>query len=62
MPTGPEELAAVEADALTGSMLARTPGLLDRAISLDLTYPEQFRVWFGRALRKMHPADASLAS
>lgn len=62
VPTDPEELAPVEAEVPTGSMLARTAGLSDRTISLNVTHLEQIRVWFGRPLRERHPVDAYLAS
>ena len=44
------------------AMLARTAGLSDRTISLNVTHLEQIRVWFGRPLRERHPVDAYLAS
>jgi hypothetical protein len=59
VPAGPEELAAFEADALAGFVLARAAaGLSDRTISLDVTHLEQIRAWFGRPLWEMCPADA----
>jgi site-specific recombinase XerD len=59
VPAGPEELAAFESDVLAGFVLARAAaGLSDRTISLDVTYLEQIRAWFGRPLWEMQPADA----
>ena len=59
VPAGPEELAALETDALAGFVPARVAaGLSDWTISLDVTYLEQVRAWFGRPLWEMQPTDA----
>jgi hypothetical protein len=44
---------------LSGFVLARAAaGLADSTIRADLTNLEQIRVWFGRPLWDMEPADA----
>jgi site-specific recombinase XerD len=60
-PAGPEELAAFETDALAGFVLARaSAGLADSTIRSDLGHLEQVRVWFGRPLWELEPADADV--
>jgi len=58
-PAGPGELAAFETDVLAGFVLARAAaGLADVTIRSDVLHLEQLRVWFGRPLWDMEPADA----
>ena len=58
-PAGPDELAAFETDVLAGFVLARAAaGLADATIASDVVNLEQMRVWFGRPLWEMEPADA----
>lgn len=38
--------------------LGRLGGLADSTIASDVVHLEQVRVWFGRPLREMEPADA----
>jgi integrase/recombinase XerD len=56
---GPEELAELETDVMAGLVLARSAaGLADATITSDVVNLEQIRVWFGRPLWEMEPADA----
>ena len=56
---GPDELAALETGVLAGFVLARAAaGLADATIASDVVNLEQMRVWFGRPLWEMEPADA----
>lgn len=52
-------MAAFETDVLAGFVLARSAaGLSDGTIASDVMHLEQVRVWFGRPLWEMQPADA----
>ncbi|MGH3236471.1 MAG: hypothetical protein ACRDOH_25090 [Streptosporangiaceae bacterium] len=54
-----EDLEGLETDVLPGFVLARAAaGLSDSTIASDVVNLEQVRVWFGRPLREMEPADA----
>lgn len=56
---GSEEIADFEIDVLAGFVLARaSAGLADTTIRGDVGHLEQVRVWFGRPLWEMEPADA----
>jgi hypothetical protein len=56
---GPEDIAEFETDALAGFVLARaSAGLADATIRGDVGHLEQVRIWFGRPLWEMQPADA----
>lgn len=58
---GPEELAALETDVFAGFVLARAAaGLADATIASDVSNLEQIRVWFGRPMWEMAPADADV--
>ncbi|MFF5277208.1 tyrosine-type recombinase/integrase [Streptomyces sp. NPDC000133] len=58
-PTGDEELAGFETDALSGFVLARaSAGLADSTIRNDTNHLELIRDWFGQPLWEMRPADA----
>jgi len=58
-PATPEELAGFETDVLAGFVLARaSAGLADATIRSDIDNLDQVRVWFGRPLWEMEPADA----
>jgi integrase len=58
-PPGPDELADFETDVMAGFVLARaSAGLVDATIRGDVGHLEQVRVWFGRPLWDMQPADA----
>lgn len=59
LPTGDEELADFETDALSGFVLARaSAGLADSTIRNDTNHLELIRDWFGRPLWEMRPTDA----
>jgi integrase/recombinase XerD len=58
-PPSLEELADFETDVLAGFVLARaSAGLVDATIRGDVGHLDQVRVWFGRPLWDMQPADA----
>ena len=59
VPAGPDELAAFETDTLAGLVLARAAaGLADGTIAGEVVHLDQVRVWLGRPLWTMQPADA----
>jgi integrase/recombinase XerD len=56
---GPEDIADFETDVLAGFVLARaSAGRADTTIRGDVGHLEQVRIWFGRPLWDMEPADA----
>ena len=58
-PPSLDELADFETDVMAGFVLARaSAGLVDATIRGDVGHLEQIRVWFGRPLWDMQPADA----
>ncbi len=58
-PVTPDDLVALETDVLAGFVLARAAaGLADSTIASDVMNLEQVRVWLGRPLWEMEPADA----
>jgi hypothetical protein len=58
-PAAAEDLEALEPDVPAGFVLARAAaGLSGGTISSDVVHLEQVRVWFGRPLWEMEPADA----
>lgn len=58
-PGSADEIEAFETDVLAGFVLARaSAGLVDETIRNDLSNLQQVRVWFGRPLWEMQPADA----
>lgn len=60
-PVSPEEIAGFETDVLAGLVLARAAaGLSDATISGEVIQLEQSRVWFGRPLWEMEPADVDV--
>jgi site-specific recombinase XerD len=60
-PATVEDLAALETDVLAGFVLARAAaGLTDATIASDVAHLEQVRVWFGRPLWELEPADADV--
>ena len=55
----PEEIAEFETDVLAGFVLAwASAGLAEGTIGLDVGHLERTRIWFGRPLWEMEPADA----
>ncbi len=60
-PASPEEIADFETDVLAGFVLARaSAGLAGATIRGDVGHLEQVRVWFGKSLWDMEPADADI--
>ena len=60
-PAGLDELTGLETDVLAGFVLARAAaGMADSTIAGDVVNLEQIRVWFGRPLWEMEPADADV--
>jgi integrase/recombinase XerD len=56
---GAEEIEEFETDVFAGFVLARSAaGLSDSTIRSDVSHLEQARIWFGRPLWDMEPADA----
>lgn len=59
VPATSEQIAEFETDVLSSFVLARAAaGLADNTIRADASNLEQIRVWFGRPLWEMEPADA----